>query len=38
MTEDAAVFGGMNNIVDGLANAHALYRPKMIAVSTTCMA
>lgn len=38
MTEDAAVFGGLNNMVDGLANAHALYKPKMIAVSTTCMA
>jgi nitrogenase molybdenum-iron protein beta chain len=38
MTEDAAVFGGLNNMVDGLANAHALYKPKMLAVSTTCMA
>jgi nitrogenase molybdenum-iron protein beta chain len=38
MTEDAAVFGGLNNMIDGLANAHALYKPKMIAVSTTCMA
>ena len=38
MTEDAAVFGGLNNMIDGLANAHALYAPKMIAVSTTCMA
>jgi len=38
MTEDAAVFGGLTNMVDGLANAHALYDPKMIAVSTTCMA
>jgi nitrogenase molybdenum-iron protein beta chain len=38
MTEDAAVFGGLNNMVDGLANASALYKPKMIAVSTTCMA
>jgi nitrogenase molybdenum-iron protein beta chain len=38
MTEDAAVFGGLNNMVDGLANAHSLYGPKMIAVSTTCMA
>ena len=24
MTEDAAVFGGLNNMVDGLANAFAL--------------
>ncbi|MEF2070887.1 nitrogenase molybdenum-iron protein subunit beta [Consotaella aegiceratis] len=38
MTEDAAVFGGLNNMIDGLANAHSLYSPKMIAVSTTCMA
>ena len=38
MTEDAAVFGGLNNMVDGLANAYTLYEPKMIAVSTTCMA
>jgi nitrogenase molybdenum-iron protein beta chain len=38
MTEDAAVFGGLNNMVDGLANAYSLYAPKMIAVSTTCMA
>ncbi len=38
MTEDAAVFGGLNNMVDGLANASAMYKPKMIAVSTTCMA
>ena len=38
MTEDAAVFGGMNNLIEGLQNACALYRPKTIAVSTTCMA
>jgi nitrogenase molybdenum-iron protein beta chain len=38
MTEDAAVFGGLNNMVDGLANTYKLYEPKMIAVSTTCMA
>jgi nitrogenase molybdenum-iron protein beta chain len=38
MTEDAAVFGGLNNMVDGLANAYAIYKPKMMAVSTTCMA
>lgn len=38
MTEDAAVFGGLNNMVDGLANAYKLYKPDMIAVSTTCMA
>ncbi|KAB1083548.1 nitrogenase molybdenum-iron protein subunit beta [Neorhizobium galegae] len=38
MTEDAAVFGGLKNMVDGLANAYKLYDPKMIAVSTSCMA
>lgn len=38
MTEDAAVFGGLNNMIDGLKNTHTLYQPKMIAVSTTCMA
>lgn len=38
MTEDAAVFGGLNNLIDGMANAFSLYKPKMIAVSTTCMA
>ncbi|MDR3496340.1 MAG: nitrogenase molybdenum-iron protein subunit beta [Ancalomicrobiaceae bacterium] len=38
MTEDAAVFGGLNNMIDGLANCYTLYEPKMIAVSTTCMA
>ena len=38
MTEDAAVFGGQQNMFDGLENAKALYKPEMIAVSTTCMA
>jgi nitrogenase molybdenum-iron protein beta chain len=38
MTEDAAVFGGLSNMSEGLENAYALYKPKMIAVSTTCMA
>ena len=38
MTEDAAVFGGLNNMIDGLANTYNLYKPKMISVSTTCMA
>ena len=38
MTEDAAVFGGLNNMLEGLENAYALYKPKMLAVSTTCMA
>lgn len=38
MTEDGAVFGGMSNLIDGLQNAVALYKPEMVAVSTTCMA
>ena len=38
MTEDAAVFGGLNNMVEALDNATTLYRPDMVAVSTTCMA
>lgn len=38
MTEDAAVFGGQKNMFEGLKNAKALYKPEMIAVSTTCMA
>lgn len=38
MTEDAAVFGGQKNMFDGLENAKAMYKPDMIAVSTTCMA
>jgi len=38
MTEDAAVFGGQKNMFDGLENCKAIYKPDMIAVSTTCMA
>ncbi|WP_027390769.1 nitrogenase molybdenum-iron protein subunit beta [Chrysiogenes arsenatis] len=38
MTEDAAVFGGHNNMYAGLENTIALYKPEMIAVCTTCMA
>jgi nitrogenase molybdenum-iron protein beta chain len=38
MTEDAAVFGGLNNMLEGLENAYTLYNPKMLAVCTTCMA
>jgi nitrogenase molybdenum-iron protein beta chain len=37
MTEDGAVFGGQNNLHEGLENAIALYKPKMIAVFTSCM-
>ena len=38
MSESAAVFGGLANMKDGLRNCKALYKPEMIAVSTTCMA
>ena len=38
MTEEAAVFGGLKNMIDGLANSYQLYKPKMIALCTTCMA
>jgi nitrogenase molybdenum-iron protein beta chain len=38
MTEDAAVFGGLNNMIEGLENTSTVYKPDMIAVSTTCMA
>lgn len=37
MTEDGAVFGGQNNLFEGLENAYALYKPKMLAIYTTCM-
>ncbi len=37
MTEDGAVFGGQNNLFEGLENAYALYKPTMIPVFTTCM-
>ena len=38
MSESAAVFGGLANMKEGLRNCKALYKPDMIAVSTTCMA
>jgi nitrogenase molybdenum-iron protein beta chain len=37
-TEDAAVFGGQANLIEGVENARALYKPDMMAISTTCMA
>ncbi|PLX93301.1 MAG: nitrogenase molybdenum-iron protein subunit beta [Desulfuromonas sp.] len=37
MTEDGAVFGGQNNLFEGLENAYTLYKPKMMPVYTTCM-
>jgi nitrogenase molybdenum-iron protein beta chain len=37
MTEDGAVFGGQNNLHEGLENAIALYKPEMVAVFTSCM-
>ena len=38
MTEDAAVFGGFKNLQAGLQNAYDVYKPKMMALCTTCMA
>jgi len=38
MSESAAVFGGLSNMKDGLLNCKTMYKPDMIAVSTTCMA
>jgi nitrogenase molybdenum-iron protein beta chain len=37
MTEDGAVFGGQANLHEGLENAVALYKPKMMAIFTSCM-
>lgn len=37
MTEDAAVFGGHNNMNIGLDNVYKLYKPGMIAICTSCM-
>jgi len=37
MTEDGAVFGGQNNLHEALENAYTIYKPKMIAVFTSCM-
>ncbi len=37
MTEDGAVFGGQNNLHEGLENAIALYKPKMVSIFTSCM-
>ncbi|GFO65667.1 nitrogenase molybdenum-iron protein subunit beta [Geomonas paludis] len=37
MTEDGAVFGGQNNLHEGLENSYKLYKPKMISVFTSCM-
>jgi nitrogenase molybdenum-iron protein beta chain len=37
MTEDGAVFGGQNNLFEGLQNAYEIYKPKMIPIFTTCM-
>ncbi len=37
MTEDGAVFGGQNNLHEGLENAIALYKPRMVSIFTSCM-
>lgn len=38
MTEDSAVFGGQGNLIEGMQNAYTLYKPKMMAIFTSCMA
>ncbi|SBW24782.1 nitrogenase molybdenum-iron protein subunit beta [Protofrankia symbiont of Coriaria ruscifolia] len=38
MTEDSAVFGGLSNLIEALGTSVHLYKPDMVAVSTTCMA
>jgi len=38
MTEDAAVFGGQANLIEGLKNAHTTYKPAIIAMFSSCMA
>jgi len=37
MTEDGAVFGGQNNLHEALENAYTIYKPKMMAIFTSCM-
>ena len=37
MTEDGAVFGGQNNLHEALENAYTMYKPKMMAIFTSCM-
>ncbi len=38
MTEDSAVFGGLSNLIEALGTSVHVYKPDMVAVSTTCMA
>lgn len=38
MTEDAAVFGGQANLIEGLKNAYATYKPAIIGMFSSCMA
>lgn len=38
MTEDAAVFGGQGNLIEGLKNAYATYKPSIIGMFSSCMA
>ena len=38
MTEDAAVFGGQANLIEGLKNAYATYKPAIMAIFSSCMA
>ncbi|MDR1685100.1 MAG: nitrogenase cofactor biosynthesis protein NifB [Desulfovibrio sp.] len=38
LTEEGTVFGGERNLIRGLDNLIALYRPEVVAVATTCLA
>ncbi|WP_337988014.1 nitrogenase molybdenum-iron protein subunit beta [Dehalobacter sp. DCM] len=38
MTEDAAVFGGQANLIEGLRNAYTTYKPSIIGMFSSCMA
>ncbi|MDR2199397.1 MAG: radical SAM protein [Deltaproteobacteria bacterium] len=38
LTEEGTVFGGEDNLRKGLDNLIKLYRPELVAVSTTCLA
>jgi len=36
-TEGAAVFGGQANLLDAISNMFSIYKPRVIAVHTTCL-
>lgn len=37
-TEDSVIFGGLSNFKEAIENITKLYRPEVIAISTTCSA